>query len=70
MYSTESNSLKHLAYSSPTKEQSHKIGSHIVVMVMEQSCSQMDSFRTRLHSHMTANISRTKKSCEVVQTVI
>ena len=70
MYSTESDSLKHLAYSSPTKEQSHKIGSHVVVMVTEQSHSQMDSFRTRSHSHMTADISRTKKSREVVQTVI
>ena len=53
MYSIESDSLKHLAYSSPMKEQSHKIGSHVVVMVTEQSHSQMDSFRTRSHSHMT-----------------
>ena len=69
MYSTESDSLKHLAYSNPMKEQSHKIGSHVVIMVMELPCSQMDSFRTRLHSHMITDISRTKKSCEVVQTI-
>ena len=48
MYSTESDSLKHLAYSSPTKEQSHKIGSHVVVMVTEQSHSQMVLERDRI----------------------